>query len=267
MYIRRRTNGYVNRGCNLSMVGGAPGDPLKEIEWRTIKNHFLFNCIVEYLINIHFEKYFLEYHKELATITKDYIPDYIPLQRGFYNSSRYDSKEYVDHFREFLEETRRIMMENREEASATFGNVQEYIDYEIQTPIPPIPPIPKLSDFDMYMDLFDSPIYSFPITKDFSKNVLQSPTPSPIKTTPVAPVTASPDVVNVPRHVYEAEKREAERRRAALGGRRQPPHPRRPTRTTRTARNRSYRTRQRRRRLGWRTRRGQEGGSSSSRRG
>lgn len=240
-------------GGNLSMVGGAPGDPLKEIEWRTIKNHFLFNCIVEYLINIHFEKYFLEYHKELATITKDYIPDYIPLQRGFYNSSRYDSKEYVDHFHEFLEETGRIMMENREEASATFGNVQEYIDYEIQTPIPPIPPIPKLSDFDMYMDLFDSPIYSFPITKDFSKNVLQSPTPSPIKTTPVAPVTASPDVVNVPRHVYEAEKREAERRRAALEGRRQPPQSSSSDEDDEDlARNRSYRTRrQRRRRLGF----------------
>ena len=206
-------------GGNLSMVGGAPGDPLKEIEWITIKNHFLFNCIVEYLINIHFEKYFLEYHKELATITKDYIPDSIPLPRGFYNSSGYNSKEYVDHFHEFLEETRRIMMENKEEASATFGDVQEYIDYEIQTPIPPIPPIPKLSDFNMYMDLFDSPIYSFPITKDFSKNVLQSPTSSPIKTTQAAPVTASPVPVNVPRKVYEAQKREAERVKAALEGR------------------------------------------------
>ena len=184
-------------GGNLSMVGGASGDPLKEIEWITIKNHFLFNCIVEYLINIHFEKYFLEYHKKFTTITKDYIPDYIPLPRGFYNSDGYDSTEYVDHFHEFLEETRRIMMENRGEASA-FGDVpQEYIDYEIQTPIPPIP---KLSDFNMYMDLFDSPIYSFPITKDFKdfiKNAFQSPTQSPNKKTTVPPVTASP-AVNVP---------------------------------------------------------------------
>ena len=103
------------------------------------------------------------------------------------------------------------------------------------------------------MDLFDSPIYSFPITKDFSKNVLQSPTPSPIKTTPVAPVTASPDVVNVPRHVYEAEKREAERRRAALEGRRQPPQSSSSDEDDEDlARNRSYRTRrQRRRRLGF----------------
>jgi len=204
-------------GGNLSMVGGASGDPLKEIEWITIKNHFLFNCIVEYLINIHFEKYFLEYHKKFTTITKDYIPDYIPLPRGFYNSDGYDSTEYVDHFHEFLEETRRIMMENRGEASA-FGDVpQEYIDYEIQTPIPPIPPIPKLSDFNMYMDLFDSPIYSFPITKDFKdfiKNAFQSPTQSPNKKTTVPPVTASP-AVNVPREVYEDQKREEERRKQA----------------------------------------------------
>ena len=71
----------------------------------------------------------------------------------------------------------------------------------------------------MYVDLFDSPIYSFPITKDFSKNVLQSPTSSPIKTTQAAPVTASPGPVNVPRNVYEAQKREAERVKAALEGR------------------------------------------------
>jgi len=203
-------------GGNLSMVGGASGDPLKEIEWRTIKNHFLFNCIVEYLINIHFEKYFLEYHKRFATITEDYIQYSIHLSRGFYNSSGYDSKEYVDHFDEFLNEKSRIMMENRREASA-FGDVpQEYIDYEIQTPIPPIP---KLSDLNMYMDLFDSPIYSFPITKDFSKNAFQSPTSSPNKKTPAAPVTQSPEPVHVPRDVYEAQKREAERVKAALEGR------------------------------------------------
>ena len=40
----------------IILYGWPPGDPLKEIEWRT--PHLLFNCIVEYLINIHFEEIF-----------------------------------------------------------------------------------------------------------------------------------------------------------------------------------------------------------------
>ena len=47
-------------------------ESLKDPEWSQIQNHFLFNRIVEYLINIHFEKY-LEDNGEDAKITKDYI--------------------------------------------------------------------------------------------------------------------------------------------------------------------------------------------------
>jgi hypothetical protein len=146
-------------GGNLSMVGGASGDPLKESEWREIRNHFLFNCIVEYLINIHFEKYLED--ASGATITQDYIPVSPGLYNySEYNSSEYDSSEYVDNFDAFLQETRRTMMEDEE--AALLGDVpQEYIDYEIQTPIP------QLSDLNMYFDLFNSSIYSLPITKDF----------------------------------------------------------------------------------------------------
>ena len=152
-------------GGNLSMVGGASGDPLKESEWRKIGNHFLFNCIVEYLINIHFEKYLED--AAGATITKDYIKDSIPVSPRFYNSSEYDSSEYVDNFDAFLQETRRTMMED--EKAALFGDVpQEYIDYEIQTPIP------QLSDLNMYCDLFNSSIYSLPITKDFSAIIISN---------------------------------------------------------------------------------------------
>lgn len=152
-------------GGNLSMVGGASGDPLKESEWRKIGNHFLFNCIVEYLINIHFEKYLEDAAR--ATITKDYIKDSIPVSPRFYNSSEYDSSEYVDNFDAFLQETHRTMMED--EKAALFGDVpQEYIDYEIQTPIP------QLSDLNMYCDLFNSSIYSLPITKDFSAIIISN---------------------------------------------------------------------------------------------
>ena len=57
-------------------------ESLKISEWNKINNHFLFNCIVEYLMNIHFDLY-LESRDGL--INKDYFSTKIPENYTVYN--------------------------------------------------------------------------------------------------------------------------------------------------------------------------------------
>ena len=110
-------------------------ESLKDPEWSQIQNHFLFNRIVEYLINIHFEKY-LEDNGEDAKITKDYI-----------------STNSMDNYTTSNESYDSLKNESYDSLKNNLLN-------------PTFVPIPQMSDLYRYMDLFNSHIYSIPITRD-----------------------------------------------------------------------------------------------------
>ena len=158
-------------GGNLSMVGGASLDPLKESEWSEIENHFLFNCIVEYLINIHFEKY-LEDNGNSPTITNNYFSGF-NFTNSKFSKGLYNSKEYVDSALRARRMNESLMFMGSQFAESSAA--ARYIDIidTIDT-INPYTPIPKLSDLNMYIDLFDSSIYSFPVTKDLHITIINA---------------------------------------------------------------------------------------------
>tara|TARA_B100001769_G_scaffold274982_1_gene275093 strand:- start:1686 stop:5537 length:3852 start_codon:yes stop_codon:yes gene_type:complete len=158
-------------GGNLSMVGGASLDPLKESEWSEIENHFLFNCIVEYLINIHFEKY-LEDNGNSPTITNNYFSGF-NFTNSKFSKGLYNSKEYVDSALRARRMNESLMFMGSQfaesRAAARYIDIIDTIDT-----INPYTPIPKLSDLNMYIDLFDSSIYSFPVTKDLHITIINA---------------------------------------------------------------------------------------------
>ena len=158
-------------GGNLSMVGGASLDPLKESEWSEIENHFLFNCIVEYLINIHFEKY-LEDNGNSPTITNNYFSGF-NFTNSKFSKGLYNSKEYVDSALRARRMNESLMFMGSQfaesRAAARYIDIIDTIDT-----INPYTPIPKLSDLNMYIDLFNSSIYSFPVTKDLHITIINA---------------------------------------------------------------------------------------------
>ena len=148
-------------------------DHLKNSEWNEIKNHFLFNCIVEYLINVHFEKYLKSNGTDIDIIDTEY-----------WNNLNIDSN--IQYSPKKLNDT--------PPTANTFSQEVSLL------------PTPKMSDLDAYIDLFDSHIYSIPITMDFKirfkRDATQANEPLPPTTdeTPQKPEeSAVPAVTGTPR--------------------------------------------------------------------
>ena len=116
-------------------------DHLKNSEWNEIKNHFLFNCIVEYLINVHFEKY-------LKSNGTNIIDTEYWNNPNINSNIRYSPKKLND----------------TPPPANTFPQEVSLL------------PTPKMSDLDAYIDLFDSHIYSIPITMDFKNRLKRAAT-------------------------------------------------------------------------------------------
>tara|TARA_B100000427_G_scaffold314483_1_gene307683 strand:- start:3473 stop:7450 length:3978 start_codon:yes stop_codon:yes gene_type:complete len=130
-------------------------DHLKNSEWNEIKNHFLFNCIVEYLINVHFEKYLKSNGTDIDIINTEY-----------WNNPNIDSN--IQYSPKKLNDT--------PPPANTFSQEVSLL------------PTPKMSDLDAYIDLFDSHIYSIPITMDFKSRFKRDATQankSPVNQPPV----------------------------------------------------------------------------------
>ena len=106
-------------------------ESLKISEWNEIENHFLFNCIVEYLINIHFDLYLKSV--DGRGVDQNY---FTPIPNALYTARQ--SNSYITDDYDF--------------------NSTKYI------------PIPIMSDLNIYIDPFNSHIYSIPVTLDCEEN-------------------------------------------------------------------------------------------------
>ena len=134
-------------------------DHLKNSEWNEIKNHFLFNCIVEYLINVHFEKYLKSNGTDIDIINTEY-----------WNNPNIDSN--IQYSPKKLNDT--------PPTANTFSQEVSLL------------PTPKMSDLDAYIDLFDSHIYSIPITMDFKNRFKRAATQANQPLPPTTDETPAP---------------------------------------------------------------------------
>ena len=160
------------------------------------------NCKLSEVVVLRFSQILLTF----LAITNNYFSGF-NFTNSKFSKGLYNSKEYVDSALRAPRMNEALMFMGSQfaesRAAARYIDIIDTIDT-----INPYIPIPKLSDLNMYIDLFDSSIYSFPVTKDLHITIINaakeqieqrlsiedevSPQKRQRKTQQAVPVTGSP---------------------------------------------------------------------------